>query len=71
MSGPMLFSGTFELLLDSRILYYLKAAENNARISIHDRSRLLLIILISNLHLDPAWQHSIYLLATFLERERI
>ncbi|KAF3912442.1 hypothetical protein ABW20_dc0102800 [Dactylellina cionopaga] len=56
MAGPMLLSGTLELILDSRLLEYLRVSRD--KLTIRQRAHLLLIILIGNLDEDPAWSIS-------------
>jgi hypothetical protein len=58
VSGPMLLSGSLELLLDSRTLRFLESPENKKYLSVQQRSQLLLILLIGNLDHEPAWKHS-------------
>jgi len=58
VAGPMLLSGCLEGLLDLRVLNFLASPELSSHLSVKERLHLLLIVLIGNLDLDPAWDES-------------
>ncbi|KAI1376894.1 hypothetical protein F4677DRAFT_77561 [Hypoxylon crocopeplum] len=61
MSGPVLLSGIYEALIDKRILRYLESRVNVNSLSVRERVHLLLVVLLGNLDLSPAWEDSITL----------
>lgn len=60
MAGPMLLAGVFEAVIDARIMGYLRS--HGHRLNPQRRAHLLLVVLIGNLDVDPAWKHSTELL---------
>ncbi|KAL2151220.1 hypothetical protein VTH82DRAFT_6318 [Thermothelomyces myriococcoides] len=50
-AGPMILSGLYEAMLDSRVIEFLKEVIEYNRLSLHMRCRCLMIILIGNLDL--------------------
>ena len=57
-AGPLLLSGIYEALLDLRLLRFLESQYSSNSLSVKERSHLLLVILLGNLDLNPAWEHS-------------
>lgn len=57
VAGPMLTSGTYEALIDARVLSYLEGRTNENSLTVQQRAHTLLSILIGNLDVD-AWQSS-------------
>lgn len=64
MAGPMIVSGTFEATLDFRMLKFLQKRVEKNSMTVRERTHLLLLILIGNLDLHPAWEHSQRLVAS-------
>lgn len=62
MAGPMLLAGTYETVLDARILAYLRS---NNEIGPRIRAHLLLVVLIGNLDEHKAWDESVQWLNSF------
>ncbi|KAK0659145.1 hypothetical protein QBC41DRAFT_237574 [Cercophora samala] len=58
VAGPILVSATYEALLDFRILRFLQTCFDANRISVRSRAHLLLVVLLGNLDLKRAWDHS-------------
>ena len=56
LSGPILVSGMYEAVLDLRLLYYVQKRVNNNELTVHERAKLLFIVLLGNLDAHPAWQ---------------
>ena len=65
LAGPILLSGIYEAVLDSRLLEYLDEKMRNNLLSTAQRAHLLLVILVGNLDMmhdpsgrdDTAWNH--------------
>ena len=65
LAGPILLSGIYEAMLDSRLLEYLDEKMRNNRLSTAQRAHLLLVILVGNLDMmhelsgqdGTAWSH--------------
>lgn len=57
VAGPLLISGTYEAILDARLLRYLESRYQCNNLTIRERARLLAITLMGNLDFDPAWDH--------------
>lgn len=55
LSGPMCLSGLYEALLDWRVLHYLDRRVKVNSMSLRERTHLLLVVLLGNLDLQPAW----------------
>jgi hypothetical protein len=58
IAGPILVSAIYEALLDAGILRFLQARLSANSLSLRSRAHLLLVILLGNLDLDPAWHQS-------------
>ncbi|KAK4200014.1 hypothetical protein QBC40DRAFT_327869, partial [Triangularia verruculosa] len=58
IAGPILVSAAYEALLDLRILRFLQIRFNENSMSVRSRAHLLLVVLLGNLDLSPAWAHS-------------
>lgn len=58
VSGPLLISGTYEAILDARILRFLESRYLCNNLTIRERAHLLAITLLGNLDFDPAWHHA-------------
>jgi hypothetical protein len=52
-ASPMLMSGFYEAFLDNRIVNFLIEKQSNFRLTIDMRARLLFVILVGNLDLEP------------------
>lgn len=52
-ASPMLLSGLYEAFLDNRIIAFLMEKTNNCRLTLDMRARLLFVILVGNLDLEP------------------
>jgi hypothetical protein len=55
MAGPMLLSGIYEAILDVRILAFVRSRISGNRMTVRSRAHLLLVALVGNLDLNPAW----------------
>lgn len=55
MAGPMLLSGFYEAVLDKRILTFVRNHQRWEEMTIRSRTHLLLVVLLGNLDLYPAW----------------
>ncbi|KAI9700147.1 MAG: hypothetical protein M1820_006929 [Bogoriella megaspora] len=64
LSGPILISGIYEAVLDLRLLNYLQQRTNNNELTVQERAKLLFIVLLGNLDVNPAWQHMEKILST-------
>ncbi|KAF6845311.1 hypothetical protein CMUS01_00256 [Colletotrichum musicola] len=52
IAGPMILSGLYEAMLDSRVLEFLREKIHNKRLTLDMRCRCLMLILIGNLDLE-------------------
>lgn len=52
-ASPMLLSGLYEAFLDNRIIGFLAEKTENSRLTLDMRARLLFVILVGNLDLEP------------------
>lgn len=52
-ASPMLLSGFYEAFLDNRIISFLIEKQRNFRLTLDMRARLLFVILVGNLDLEP------------------
>lgn len=52
LAGPMILSGLYEALLDSRVIEFVRDKVENGRLTLDMRCRLLMVVLIGNLDLD-------------------
>lgn len=52
-ASPMILSGVYEAYLDQKIISFLTEKTNNLRLTLDMRARLLFVILVGNLDLDP------------------
>jgi len=52
-ASPMLLSGLYEAYLDHQILNFVKDKTENGRLTMDMRARLLFVVLVGNLDLDP------------------
>jgi hypothetical protein len=52
-ASPMLLSGFYEAFLDNRIIGFLTEKQRNLQLTLDMRARLLFVILVGNLDLDP------------------
>lgn len=51
LAGPMILSGLYEALLDSRLIDYVREKGDNGRLTLDMKCRLLMMVLIGNLDL--------------------
>lgn len=51
LAGPMILSGLYEALLDSRVIDFVREKIDNGRLTLDMRCRLLMLVLIGNLDL--------------------
>jgi hypothetical protein len=58
MAGPLLVSGIYEAISDQRALRFLERQVETRQLTVQQRAHILLVILIGNLDLEPAWSHS-------------
>ncbi|KAL2148527.1 hypothetical protein VTH82DRAFT_2081 [Thermothelomyces myriococcoides] len=56
-AGPMILSGLYEAMLDSRVLEFLREKIQNNKLSLDMRCRCLMLILIGNLDLALEFDH--------------
>ncbi|EHL02017.1 putative Cytochrome b2, mitochondrial [Glarea lozoyensis 74030] len=52
-AGPMILSGFYEAYLDQKVISFLNEKTSNFRLTIDMRARLLFVVLVGNLDLDP------------------
>ena len=52
-ASPMLVSGLYEAFLDNRIISFLNEKTRNKRLTLDMRVRLLFVVLVGNLDLEP------------------
>lgn len=52
-ASPMLLSGFYEAFLDNRIIGFLTEKTHNFRLTLDMRARLLFVVLVGNLDLEP------------------
>jgi hypothetical protein len=52
-AGPMILSGFYEAYLDQKVISFLNEKTANLRLTLDMRARLLFVILVGNLDLDP------------------
>ena len=57
-ASPMLLSGFFEAFLDNRIIGFLIEKQRNFRLTLDMRARLLFVVLVGNLDLEPEVRES-------------
>ena len=57
-ASPMLLSGLYEAFLDNRIIGFLIEKQRNFRLTLDMKARLLFVILVGNLDLEPEPQDS-------------
>jgi hypothetical protein len=57
-AGPMVLSGMYEALLDARILNFITPRSKCNLLTAEQNAQLLLLVLVGNLDIIPAWEHS-------------
>lgn len=63
MAGPLLLSGTYEAILDARLLRFLNARMKTNSLTVRERAHLMAIMLIGNLDLQETWEQSRLMIA--------